>query len=188
MNFQSHASKDGAHYRNVCCEALDRYGFDVLSDKGMRVDDCGVEVDIVAKNRKGVILLIECKGGYDRGQKAGGFKSGDNIKKAIGSAYCLSGSGTHTGSPYTPLIVMTTYMTKVESVSFSQLSVVETRVMADIINDRDSDRLKWWSKLDWYSVEAHIATYPTVTWVATDNPFWQLPRISHYAVTLDAIN
>jgi hypothetical protein len=150
-DFQSYASKDGEHYRGVCCEALTRYGFEVIQSKGFRVSDCGVDVDIVACNQHGLKFMIECKGGYQRGIKPGGFRSSDNVRKAIASAYCLSRSETHTGYPFTPLLVMTTYMADVKSVNFAQLSVTETNVMLDIVNDRDATRLKMWARADYKS-------------------------------------
>lgn len=172
VEFQSNASKEGAIYRAACCKALKDYGFEIVHAKGMRVDDCGVDVDIVALNRKGLQFLIECKGGIERKDKPGGMKSSDNVRKAIASAYCLSRSETHTGAPYTPLMVMTPYMTKMTSVNFAQLSVVGTQLMFDIVSDRDSSRLKLWAKADYSYLQGHICTYASVAWVARDNPFW----------------
>ncbi len=171
MDFQGNASRDGADFHKTCAAALERYGFNVVASN-LRVQDCGVDVDTAAKNQKGVIFLIECKGGYNRGTKPGGMESSDNVRKAIASAYCLSRSETHTGYPYTPLMVMTTYMTRPSSVNFAQLSVVNTSMMLDIVSDRDHARLKHWAKADWYGVESHIATFPTVDWVVRDNTFW----------------
>ncbi len=176
--FQSNAARDGEHYRGMCCEALDRFGFEIVHGKGLRVEDCGVDVDIVARNRQGLVFLIECKGGYGRGKKPGGLLSSDNVRKAIGSAYCLSRSETHTGGPYTPLLVMTTYMTDHRSVNFRQLSVVESCVMCDIVSDRDADRLKMWERADYAFLQGHIGQYPTVTWVARENRFWRIPAPS----------
>jgi hypothetical protein len=173
--FQSYASRDGEHYRSVCCEALERYGFVVVYSRGFRVLDCGVDVDIVARNQYGLDFLIECKGGYERGVKPGGFRSSDNVRKAIASAYCLSGSLTHTGYPYTPLLVMTPYMTEPTSVNFAQLSVVETSKMIDIVSDRDADRMKLWARADYAFLQGHVAQYPSVTWVAQENRFWRMP-------------
>lgn len=173
--FQSRASKDGEHYRKVCCESLERFGIEVIECKGFRVVDCGVDVDIVARNQAGVIMLIECKGGYESGKKQGGFKSSDNLRKAIASAYCISRSETHTGAPYTPLIVMTTYLMAPHAMIFNQLRVVQTAIMADVIHDRDADRLKWWARVDWPTVQGHIADLPTVADVVYKNRFWKLP-------------
>lgn len=173
-DFQSNATKDGEHYRAECCSALERYGFEIIHRKGLRVDDCGVDVDIVARNQNGLRFMIECKGGYERGMKPGGFRSSDNVRKAIASAYCLSRSETHTGAPYTPLMVMTPYMTEPVSVNYAQLSVVETRVMFDIVSDRDASRLKLWARADYFYLQGHIQAYSSVTWVAQSNPFWRL--------------
>lgn len=177
-DFQSYASKDGEHYRVVCCESLERYGFEVLHPKGLRIADCGVDVDIVARNLRGLEFLIECKGGYERGAKKGGFRSSDNVRKAIASARCLWSSETHKGYPFTPLLSMTTYMADVKSVNFVQLSVIRTDEMLDIVNDRDAARLKMWARADYSFVQGHIAQYPFVTWVAMENRFWNLPVLA----------
>jgi Holliday junction resolvase-like predicted endonuclease len=174
MSFQGDASRDGADFHKVCVAALERYGFRVTHNK-FRVADCGVEVDIVAENENGIRFMIECKGGYNRGVKPGGLKSSDNVRKAIASAYCLSRSLTHVDQPHTPLVVMTTEMTPHTSANFDQLSVVQTSLMMDIISDRDYARLKYWFKADWYRVQSHIATFPTVDWAVRDNPFWKIP-------------
>lgn len=174
VEFQSNASKEGEIYRAECREALERYGFEIVHGKGLRVAYCGVDVDIVARNQNGLQFMIECKGGYERGDKPGGMKSSDNVRKAIASAYCLSRSETYTGAPYTPLMIMTTYMTKVTSVNFTQLSVVETCVMFDIVSDRDASRLKLWARADYSYLQGHICTYASPAWAARDNPFWCL--------------
>jgi hypothetical protein len=173
-NFQGDASRDGADYHVVCTRALKRFGFTIAESK-LRVVDCGVEVDIAATNAQGIIFMIECKGGYNRGDKPGGLRSSDNTRKAIASAYCLSRSETHTDRPYTPLMVMTTYMADQSSVMYDQLSVVETRVMLDVVTDRDDKQLKYWSRADWFRIESHIATYPTVTWAIEANSYWCFP-------------
>lgn len=173
-NFQSYATKDGEHYRETCCDSLRRFKFEILHPKGFCVPDCGVDIDIVARNEYGLEFMIECKGGYGRGKKPGGFRSSDNVRKAIASAYCLSRSETHTGLQYTPLLVMTPYMTKIDSVNWNQLSVVQTIVMIDIVDDRDSTRLKLWQKADYSYLHGHIAQYPSVTWVVQNNPHWAM--------------
>lgn len=174
IDFQSYASRDGDHYRAACCESLKRYGFEIVNSKGLRVTDCGVDVDIVARNLNGLDFLIECKGGYERGAKPGGLRSSDNVRKAIASAYCLSRSETHTGAPYTPLLVMTPYMTEAKSVNFAQLAVVETCVMVDIVSDYDAARLKMWARADYSFLQGHIGQYASVTWAVRDNPFWRM--------------
>lgn len=174
MSFQSDASRDGADFHKVCIAALERYNFSVMQSN-LRVVDCGVDVDIVAQNKNGVTFMIECKGGYNRGMKPGGMRSSDNVRKAIASAYCLSCSESHTGQPYTPLLVMTTDMARPDSVNFAQLSVVRTSMMLDIVSDRDYAQLKFWSRADWYRIESHIREYPTVDWVVRANSFWNIP-------------
>lgn len=162
-------------------EALERYGLTII-ERGFRLPDCAVDIDVVARNRRGVILLIECKGGYDVGSKKGGFKSSDNVRKALGSAYTLSRSDDYTGQPYTPLIVMTTYIMAETSVMFKWMEYTETRVLVDVVGDRDADRLKWWAGVDYFGVEAHIAQYPTVDWVLRQNKAWGFSPVGNHAL------
>lgn len=179
--FQSKANKDGEDYVERCAEALERYGLIVVERK-FRLPDCGVELDLVARNRHGITLLIECKGGYNSGKKKGGFESSDNVRKAIGSAYTLSQSEAYTGEPYTPLIVMTTYIMPESSVMFQWMKYTQTCVLADVVNDRDAARLRWWSRIDWFGVMALAAEYPTVDWLLRSNRFWGFQAIGNLAL------
>lgn len=172
--FQSNANRDGREYHAACVAALERYGFKV-NQSNLRVVDCGVDVDIVAENGNGIVFLVECKGGWNRGTKKGGMASSDNVRKAIASGYCLAKSETHTGHPFTPLIVMAPYMADPKSVNYTQLSVTSTRELLDIVSDRDHARLKRWQAADYYAIEAHIATCPTVIASVEANSFWGIP-------------
>ncbi|MCB0134233.1 MAG: hypothetical protein KDD75_03895 [Caldilineaceae bacterium] len=177
-NFQRKAAMEGVRYRDQCADRLARYGFTIIQF-GLRVNDCGVDVDIVAANMQGVQFLIECKGGTGEGKKQPGFESSDNIRKAIASAFCLSRSDSHSGQPFTPLFVMTDYIVPTRSANYTQLSVVPTALMLDVVSSQDYRRLKYWGKADYYVVLAHQKDNPCVTDSVEGNGFWagHTPRI-----------
>lgn len=178
-DFQKRAAQEGVRYRDECADRLCRYGFSIVQ-YGLRVKDCGVDVDIVAINKQEVRFLIECKGGTGEGKKSPGFESSDNIRKAIASAFCLSQSISHTGSPFTPLFVMTDYIVPTTSENYTQLSVVPTGLMLDVVSSQDYKRLKYWAAADYYTVSAHQGDYPLVTDSIEANDYWggHTPRMN----------
>lgn len=169
--FQGNAKAEGMDYEQECAKALVRYGFTIVVTK-LRIEDCGVEIDIVARNCHDIIILVECKGGREAGQKAGGFKSSDNVRKAIASASSLYfGQSTYSEHPF---IVLTTYMMPITSWNFNQLAVLPTEVMADVLCDRDSVGIKRWANMDYFGAEAHKRTFPKLGDVLLANRYWNL--------------
>lgn len=174
VEFQQGAKAEGIDYELDCIKALKGYGFSITATK-VRLEGCGVEIDIVATNRHGLHALIECKGGREVGKKVGGFKSSDNVRKAIASAASLwFGQSQYTEYPYTPLIILTTYIMAMGSEPFNQVSVLPTYVMADVLCDRDAAGIKYWAELDMLGLEAHKKTFETVGDVLLANRYWNL--------------
>jgi len=174
VEFQQGAKAEGIDYELDCIKALKAYGFSIVATN-VRLEGCGVQIDIIAVNRHGLYLLVECKGGREVGKKVGGFKSSDNVRKAIASASSLwFGQGIYTEYPYTPLIVLTTYIMAADSEPFKQVAVLPTYVMADVLCDRDAAGIKYWAGMNELGLEAHKKTYETVGDVLTFNRYWNL--------------
>lgn len=117
-------------------------GFDV-NDKPFVVPELGIEIDAVAKNRRGVEVWFEFKGSW-LGKRPGGRRT-DTVKKALLSAYALH---CHPHG-YPAFVVLTSHLPKAASRGDLMVrAALECGALADLIcvNDpADMERLARWA-------------------------------------------
>lgn len=103
--FQARGGEQGRAFEELCRLVLRGAGFDV-SDKRVVVSELGIEIDIAATNRCGVMLWFECKGSW-AGRRPGLLRT-DSVKKAV-----LSGLLAHVApGDYPDLVILTSHMPK----------------------------------------------------------------------------
>jgi modification methylase len=98
-DFQARAVREGLAARALAKEALQRCGFDAIKSDVTFPE--GVEVNFVARDRKGETWHFDVSGGFTSNRP--GLKRTDTLWKALGKAAVL-----HAAYPKTPLVLLTT--------------------------------------------------------------------------------
>lgn len=187
VEFQQRAKAEGKAYEDTCVKALMECGFDVVGTSVV-VRQCGVQIDILARNRHRIYFPWECKGGMGRGQKEGGFLSSDNVKKAVGSATSLANSLPWITGLCTPMMVMTPFLRGPKWPVFAQIASLPVQTIADVVDDRDSASLKRWANMDYFSIEAYLRDINLLGFRLFQNKHWGLNgSASDYFAMLEAL-
>jgi hypothetical protein len=163
-SFQSLSSEQGAEFRELCVKALVRAGFDDIRTEE-KFPDVGIRLDIVAHNRNGIALAIECKGSM-LGERPGSKRT-DTVLKAIGEAFLLRQS--EAGSMFPPMILMTSHIAD-SNAPRAMLGSVPVSVIADVLNPYNhAKRLTWWANATEDAIELHLARYERVEELLKEN-------------------
>lgn len=155
-NFQGSSSEQGEDFRQQCVAALRHNGFSDIHTE-VRFADVGIQIDIVATNKQGISLAIECKGSY-QGDRPGSMRT-DSVLKAIGEALLFSQSEGRDLFP--PLILMTSHIADEKSARL-QLGGAPTSIIADVFGPFHHKRLAWWAKATEEDILNHLSRYERV--------------------------
>ncbi len=164
QNFQRLASEQGKEFRDLCVKALTRTGFaEVVTE--VKFSDVGIQLDIVANNRHGIALAIECKGSM-LGDRPGSRRT-DTVLKAIGEAYLLSRSQLAESFP--PMILMTSHVAE-DKAARAMLGSVPVTMIADVLNPYNhAKRLTWWANADEDAIATHLLRYDRIEELLREN-------------------
>ncbi len=83
--FQARSSRSGREFEELCVQYLKVIGWTVTETKAIHHN---VEIDIVARDRAGNEVWIECKGGYSDGGRDGAART-DSTPKFLGALRIL---------------------------------------------------------------------------------------------------
>lgn len=98
-NFQALSTMQGREFVAECVTTLERAGFTIVG-REVSFPNCGVDVDLIARNVVGIDFYIECKGSF---RDRPGLQRTDTLKKAICNVLLLVADG------HTPIIVLTSH-------------------------------------------------------------------------------
>lgn len=156
-NFQRLASEQGREFRDLCLKALGRAGFEELRTEE-EFPDVGIQLDIVATNRHGISIAIECKGSM-MGDRPGSKRT-DTVLKAIGEAFLLRQS--EQGSLFPPMMLMTSHVASANAPRH-MLGSVPVSVIVDVLNPYNhARRLAWWASATEADIARHILRFARV--------------------------
>jgi len=127
-NFQSRATKIGDVFSKYCELTLQSIGF-VLQGK-LRIQELGIEIDQVVRNRAGTVLYFEFKGSSKPPQP--GLQRTDTAKKALCNAFLLDKLNLG------PYIIVTSHKPKEGSASEKMIHAAK-EVVFDVICLSDQD-------------------------------------------------
>jgi hypothetical protein len=127
-NFQSRATKIGDVFTKYCELTLQSIGF-VLQGK-FRIEELGIEIDQVVRNRAGAVLYFEFKGSSKPPQP--GLQRTDTVKKALCNAFLLDKLDLG------PYIIVTSHKPKEGSASEKMIQAAK-EVVFDVICLSDED-------------------------------------------------
>jgi hypothetical protein len=139
-DYQSRSPEVGTEFEICCNTILLDIGFQLQGKKTIHKN--GVEVDQVARNRKGIPFYFEFKGSRD-GPRPGLIRT-DSMKKALCNAFLLARLSLR------PFVIMTSHKPKQYSASFQMLRSAD-EVVFDVIclSDRvDLRRLEQYVDFD----------------------------------------
>lgn len=163
-NFQRLSSEQGAEFRELCVKALKRAGFSGIRTEE-KFPDVGIRLDIVANNRNGIALAIECKGSM-LGERPGSKRT-DTVLKAIGEAFLLRQS--EAGEMFPPMILMTSHVAN-DNAARAMLGSVPVTIIADVLNPYNhAKRLTWWANATDDAIAAHLLRYDRIEELLKEN-------------------
>lgn len=100
-DFQSLAGRQGRQFSDQCAIVLESEGFTLEGRLVLR--EVGVEIDEVARSRRGHVVWFEYKGSF-RGRTPGMLRT-DTVKKAIANGALLAAVADHP-----PYVVLTSHL------------------------------------------------------------------------------
>lgn len=134
MNYQSSSSRQGAWFEATCRQILEAAGF-AVDAVHQRIEDAGVEVDLIGTNRHEISFFFTCKGSY-RGRRPG-VRRTDTLKKAIAEAYALHQQG------WEPVVLLTSHLPNTAG-GRALLASVDPAVLFDAIElPTNAARIEW---------------------------------------------
>lgn len=133
-NFQATGKVQGDWFEQTSQQILSDVGFTIDAIRE-RIEDAGVEVDIIATNQHAISFYITCKGSW-RGDRPGARRT-DTFKKAYSEAAMLHAQG------WGPVLLLTSHKPDTKS-GLAMLGNVDPEIMFDVIDPvKDAKRLQW---------------------------------------------
>lgn len=157
-DFQSMAVEQGQDFQRICVASLVSAGFEISDPVNLRVDDVGVEVDIVATGISNLSFLFECKGARRHSEKSRpGLERTDTIKKALCNAVLLRRS--EISGLFPPLVILTSHVPR-SGAGVAMLCAMGREDVFDIINPIEhAYRLMWLSRATEEEIKKDMADY-----------------------------
>lgn len=132
-NFQSLSREQHDEFLEHCEAKLTPAGF-VVSKGGAPFADIGIEPDLLALNRQGLVFYVMCKGSR-RGPRPGCRRT-DTLKKAIAELWLLHSSGR------SPVLLMTSHLPE-KGTGMAMLTAAQARFPFEVvIPGEDDERLR----------------------------------------------
>lgn len=144
--FQKRSPEIGIGFRKECKQLFEDLGFS-FSKEFERLEDYGVQIELIYHNNQGIALFFEAAGTIEDEPLSPrpGLVRTDTVKKIIANAYlvhkCLS----------VPTMVLTSHPPNPESSSAKMLNMAGRNIIFDVIciNDEfDIERLKSYLDMD----------------------------------------
>lgn len=128
-DFQERSTRVGVAFRQECQRLLESIGF-VLIDVGRRLEEFGIIVELIYRNRHGLDFFFEAAGTDEEEPASGrpGLERTDTVKKIIANAF-LTKKATNR-----PSIVLTSHTPRPDSSSGKMLNMSGRDVIFDVIN------------------------------------------------------
>jgi hypothetical protein len=155
-NFQGLSSEQGRDFRDQCVKAL-LYNEFVSASIEEKFVDVGIQLDIIATNKHGISLAIECKGSM-RGDRPGSRRT-DSVLKAVGEAYLFRQS--EAAAMFPPMLLMTSHIAD-DKAARAMLGAVATDVIADVFHPYHTRRIRWWANATIEDVDDHLLQFKRV--------------------------
>lgn len=135
-NFQARASRVGREFKEECKNMLSEMGFEFLVEA--EPFSCGVQVELMFNNRRGITLLFEATGTLEEEpiSTMPGLERTDSVKKIICTAYLVQ------REMGTPTIILTSHKAIAGSASAKMLDAAGSHVIFDVISIKEDDDLE----------------------------------------------
>ena len=132
LNFQRMAVEQGTNFGNECIKALQYAGFEIECVE-KHIEEVGITLDAVTRNRLGVLMAWEFKGSW-QGCRPSLMRT-DTVKKAIANAVLLSTS--QYADLFPPLLVMCSHK-PIKGDAFLMLDAgLNAGLLSAVVDSRD---------------------------------------------------
>lgn len=156
-NFQGDSTRQGKTFAQVCKDALELSGFEIIADQ-FKVEDVGVNTDFHARNMMGIDFLFECKGSM-RGKRPGSKRT-DTVKKALINGFLISHSEIADFFP--PMVLMTSHVAT-KGCARAMFRRVPTSILLAVLNPYNhGEFLDFLAEANEDEIKRWIANNPTV--------------------------